>query len=194
MDSDPNHKPSSHPQSHGHKHERPSSSELLSSAKLVAEAAQSTFRHESHKVDKGKVAGAAGDLLEAACHYGKLEEKGFGKYVDKAEDYLHNYSSHSTAATHGGIAGNSEHVKPESHGEGGHSGGEFGKPDSYSSKPDSHGHGGHSGSEGGFGDYMKLAQGFMKSDETSKMDSHGGHFRGGYGDYLKMTEGFLKRY
>ncbi|GMP52748.1 hypothetical protein CsSME_00018450 [Camellia sinensis var. sinensis] len=67
------------------------SSDLLSSAKLMAEAAKAALNHET--VDTGRVAGAAADLLEAVSHYGKLEEKSFGKYVEKAEDYLHQYLS-----------------------------------------------------------------------------------------------------
>ncbi|XVE85779.1 hypothetical protein DITRI_Ditri17bG0118400 [Diplodiscus trichospermus] len=126
-----------------HHHEKPakSSSELLSSAKLVAEAAKNTLHHESDKVDKGKVSGAAADLLGAASHYGKLDhEKGVGKYVEKAENYLHNYhSSHSnptttTTTAHSGVA---HSTKPEKHSES------------------------HDGS-GGYGDYMKMAQGFLK--------------------------------
>ncbi|OIW10783.1 hypothetical protein TanjilG_27729 [Lupinus angustifolius] len=76
-----------------------SSSELLSSAKLVAEAAQASLRNESDKVDKVKVADAAGDLLEAAEKYAKLDEqKGVGQYVDKAADYLHQYSGGATTS------------------------------------------------------------------------------------------------
>ncbi|KAK1296540.1 hypothetical protein QJS10_CPB15g01345 [Acorus calamus] len=79
----------------------PSKDELLSSAKLLAEAARATLSHESQKVDKARVAGATADLLDAASHYGKLEEKSFGKYVEKADTYLHQYhSSHSTHHHH----------------------------------------------------------------------------------------------
>ncbi|KAK8686829.1 hypothetical protein V6N13_125846 [Hibiscus sabdariffa] len=64
--------------------------DLFSSAKTVADAAKSTFNNESDKVDKGKVAGAAADLLGAAEDYGKLDKNtGVGQYVDKAENYLH---------------------------------------------------------------------------------------------------------
>ncbi|KAI9111822.1 hypothetical protein K1719_017512 [Acacia pycnantha] len=163
MDSDPNHR-------HGHSHERQSSSELLSSAKLVAQAAQSTFRHESDKVDKGQVAVAAGDLLEAACHYGKLEDKSFGKYVDQAEDYLHKYGSSSHKAVAGG---HSDHPETAS---------------SHTEKPDHQSH--------GSGDYLKMAQGLLGSG--SKADSHSskpGHSESGGGaeDYLKLAQGFLKK-
>ncbi|XVE91581.1 hypothetical protein REPUB_Repub01dG0022000 [Reevesia pubescens] len=134
------------PSYHHEKHAK-SSSELLSSAKLVAEAAKNTLHHESSKVEKGKVAGAAADLLDAASHYGKLEQdKGVGKYVEKAENYLHHYhSSHSTTNTsHSGHDSNKPVKHTESHASGG-----------------DHGHGHDSGS-GGYGDYMKMAQGFLK--------------------------------
>ncbi|WOH12575.1 hypothetical protein DCAR_0832080 [Daucus carota subsp. sativus] len=67
-------------------HHKPSNSELLASAKVVADAAMG-----KEKVDKGKVAGAAEDLLQAAEEYGKLGDTSYGKYVDKAEEYLHKY-------------------------------------------------------------------------------------------------------
>ncbi|XP_010258184.1 PREDICTED: nodulin-related protein 1-like [Nelumbo nucifera] len=123
---------------HNQKHQ-PSKAEILSSAKVVAEAAKATVHHETDKVDKGKVAGAAADLLGAASHYGKLEEKGMGKYVDKAENYLHQYhSSHSTSAP------NSTHSTTTTH-----------------SSTHSHS-GGDSHSESGYGEYIKMAQGFLK--------------------------------
>ncbi|XP_022776786.1 nodulin-related protein 1-like [Durio zibethinus] len=139
MESTTQNKPSSH---HG-KHAK-SSSELLASAKLVTEAAKNTLHHESDKVDKGMVAGAAADLLCAASHYGKLDqEKGVGMYVEKAENYLHQYqSSHSTPTTT-----HSDHsTKPEKHSGSHASGGDHG----------------HDSGSGGYGDYIKMAQGFLK--------------------------------
>ncbi|XP_042490445.1 nodulin-related protein 1-like [Macadamia integrifolia] len=150
--------------SHGQKHP-PSNSELMSSAKLLADAAKSGYGHEMEKIDKGKVAGAAADLLSAASHYGKLEDTGLGKYVEKGEQYLHQYSTtttttHSTTSTDS--TGNATHSTshttttseshPSGHGSGGHdeSGGGGG--------------GGHSESGGGYGDYIKMAQGFLKKD------------------------------
>ncbi|KAK7251926.1 hypothetical protein RIF29_35541 [Crotalaria pallida] len=110
-----------------------SSSELLSSAKLVADAAQSALKNESDKVDKAKVAEAAGDLLEAAKHYGKLDDqKGVGQYVDKAADYLHQYQGGS-----GTTAPPSESEAP--------------KPESKTEE----------GSGGGFGQFTKLAGNFL---------------------------------
>ncbi|KAK9051019.1 hypothetical protein SSX86_027644 [Deinandra increscens subsp. villosa] len=69
-----------------------SKSDLLSSAKLVAEAAQCAATNQSDKIDKPKTAGAAADILDAAKEYGKFDEtKGAGKYLKQADDYLHEY-------------------------------------------------------------------------------------------------------
>lgn len=77
-----------------------SNAELMASAKVVAEAAQAAARNESNKLDKGKVAGASADILDAAEKYGKLDEKsGAGQYLEKAEKYLNDYeSSHPSGA------------------------------------------------------------------------------------------------
>ncbi|KAL4363088.1 hypothetical protein GQ457_04G010890 [Hibiscus cannabinus] len=84
--------------------------DLFSSAKTVADAAKSTFNNESDKVDKGKVAGAAADLLGAAENYGKLDKNtGVGQYVDKAENYLHEYQASNQS-------GSAPAAKPESEG------------------------------------------------------------------------------
>ncbi|XP_010044444.2 uncharacterized protein LOC104433408 [Eucalyptus grandis] len=93
---DPTH--ATHSQSHGHAHHKPDNSELMASAKVVAEAARHTFSHETNKIDRARVAGAASDILDAACHYGKLEEKSYGKYVEKAEGYLHQYGSSNSSS------------------------------------------------------------------------------------------------
>ncbi|KAJ4711438.1 nodulin-related protein 1 [Melia azedarach] len=121
------------------KNDQPSKAELLSSAKLVADAAKSTLNHDSKKVDKTKVAHAAGDLLNAASHYGKLDEKRHGKHVGKAESYLHNYNSqppktsnHHSESLHWGAAAKPAATKPSS----------------------------HSGS--GYADYLKKAEDFLK--------------------------------
>ncbi|CAN1176429.1 Nodulin-related protein 2 [Linum perenne] len=44
-------------------------------------------------LDKAKVADAAEDLIAAGNKYGKLDDKGYEQYVDKAEEYLRQYSS-----------------------------------------------------------------------------------------------------
>ncbi|CAK9186165.1 unnamed protein product [Ilex paraguariensis] len=123
---------------HQNNHHKPSTSELMSSAKLVAEAAKATLSHESDKVDKSKVAGAAADLLNAASSYGKLEEKSFGKYVQKAENYLYQYHSTTSSGHHSTTTNTTGHTSS-------HSGGD-----------------GHSAS--GYGDYIKMAEGFLKKN------------------------------
>ncbi|KAL2546700.1 nodulin-related protein 1 [Forsythia ovata] len=76
-------------------HPKPSNSDLMSRAKVLADAAK------TGKYDNPEVAGAAADLLDSAEKYGKLDEnKGVGQYVEKAEDYLRKYQpSHSTTTT-----------------------------------------------------------------------------------------------
>ncbi|XP_010936369.1 nodulin-related protein 1 [Elaeis guineensis] len=123
---------SNKPSSHSHK-PQPSPKDLLSSAKVMAGAAKSTLHHDTEKIDKAKVADAAADLLGAASHYGKFEEKKFGKYVEKAENYLHQYhSSHPSTTAAAAHHSSSAHSRGEAH------------------------------SESDFGDYLKLAQGFLK--------------------------------
>lgn len=107
------------------------SSELLSSAKLLSEAAQASLRNESDKVDKAKVADAAGDLLDAAGQYAKLDEqKGIGQYVEKGADYLHHYKGDSAPSNPSTTAPPSESHPPkqeESKSEGGGGFGQFTK-------------------------------------------------------------------
>ncbi|GJY87833.1 nodulin-related protein 1-like protein [Tanacetum coccineum] len=74
-------------------------SDLMSSAKLVAESAQCAANNQSDKIDKAKTAGAAADLLDAAKTYGKFDEtQGVGQYLKKADDYLHEYEKSGSAA------------------------------------------------------------------------------------------------
>ncbi|CAH2045609.1 unnamed protein product [Thlaspi arvense] len=159
---DPTHKPVSNADPTAH---RPATNaELMASAKIVAEAAQAAARNETDKLDKAKVAGATADILDAASRYGKLDEKsGVGQYLEKAENYLHKYeSSHSHSsggASHGGVGGGASHGGVgggASHGGvggGGSHGGGAGEPAGKKGDEKS----GH-----GFGDYAKMAQGFMK--------------------------------
>ena len=85
----------------------------------MAEAAQSALKRESDKVDKAKLADAAGDLLDAAGKYAKLDDKqGIGQYVDKAADYLHNYQGGG-----GGAPSQPAESKGEESGGGGGGGG-----------------------------------------------------------------------
>lgn len=158
-----------------HGHHRPSSTdELLSSAKLVAEAAKSSFGHESDKVDKGKVAGAAANLLDAASHYGKLEEKSFGKYVENAEDYLQRYHTSHTSTTTAAIAhghGHSDSAPP--------------------SLPAVTTHSTPSLEGGGGGHASHTASSHEGRHGDSDGDAHSGNK---YGEYFKMAEGFLKKH
>ncbi|XP_016181777.1 nodulin-related protein 1-like, partial [Arachis ipaensis] len=55
--------------------EQHSTSELFSSANVVAETAQANISGEAEKVDKAKAANAAGDLLDAAGQYGKHDDQ-----------------------------------------------------------------------------------------------------------------------
>ncbi|KAI5081276.1 hypothetical protein GOP47_0004459 [Adiantum capillus-veneris] len=82
--------------SHSHK---PSYGEVMSSAQVVMNAAKTKLHKPSstdnssasEDVSMGKLAGAAGTLIGAVSHYGKLEESGYGKYAHKAQEYLHSY-------------------------------------------------------------------------------------------------------
>ncbi|CAI0394327.1 unnamed protein product [Linum tenue] len=101
----------------------PSNAELLASAKVVAEAAQSAMSSKSDSIDRAKVAGAAEDLVEAAGKYGKLDEKGYGQYVDKAEEYLRQYSGSKPADTDAAAAAAPAEEVKEKPAEGGSLGG-----------------------------------------------------------------------
>ncbi|KAJ9563803.1 hypothetical protein OSB04_008963 [Centaurea solstitialis] len=82
-----------------HPADQPSASELMASAKLVAESAKYATSNQTEKIDKVKAAGAAADILDATEKYGKFDEtKGVGQYLQKAEDYLHDYEKSGTAA------------------------------------------------------------------------------------------------
>lgn len=131
-------------------HKPSGASSLFSDAKVVAEAAKSSFGGGSDKVDTGKAAGAAANLLDAASHYGKLDEKGLGKYVDKAEEYLHqHHGSHSSAAT-------------TNVGSGGHAGAPAEKHSATAPPHGEHGGAAEGGSESKLGDYANMAERFLK--------------------------------
>lgn len=118
------------------KQDKPNTSQLVSSAKVMSEAAKSALhRRDIEGIDKAKVAGAAADLLGAASQYAKLEEKGLGKYVGQAQDYLHKYQPSENDGR-----GSSTDQEQEQ---------------SSSSQAQAR-------SKGGFGKYLKLAQGFLK--------------------------------
>lgn len=192
-------------------HPAPSRSELLSSAKLIGEAARATFSHEQSKTDKAELSAAAADLLNAASNYGKLEEKAYGKYVEKAENYLHKYStSHSpTAAT---AAPDYHSASPEQGHSSGNSGGGYGEyikmaegvfkkhsahdstagPDHHSAAAGGAHSSGNSGGGGGYGEYIKMAEGLF--NKPSATDSTTSHSENKYGEYAKMAGDFLKKH
>ncbi|KAG9439738.1 hypothetical protein H6P81_019903 [Aristolochia fimbriata] len=137
-------------ESDGGQKPKASMTELFSSAKVVTEAAQATIAGQKEKVDQGKAAGAAGDLLGGASHYGKLDDKGVvGGYVKKAETYLHEYeASHSTKP--GGAAAPAPPNSAPAH-------------DSAPAAAESAPPGGEGEKkESNYGDYLKMAQGFLK--------------------------------
>ncbi|CAL9214921.1 unnamed protein product [Arabidopsis halleri] len=118
--------------------------ELMASAKVVAEAAQAAASNESGKLDKGKVAGASADILDAAEKYGKFDEKSStGQYLDKAEKYLNDYESSQSTGAGSGPPPPASQDEPAS------------QPEPAAKKDDEE-------SGGGLGGYAKMAQGFLK--------------------------------
>ncbi|XP_009783174.1 nodulin-related protein 2 [Nicotiana sylvestris] len=94
--------------------EEASTTDLFSSAKVLAEAAQSQFNKDSGKIDNKKVAAAAADVLDAAQKYGKLDEtQGVGQYVEKAETYLHEYGSANPSTTTDAAAAKAPAAAPD---------------------------------------------------------------------------------
>lgn len=149
--------------SDGH-HRKPSKSELLSSAKVVADAVR---RRGENKADKAEVAGAAANLLQAASEYGKLEDKTLGEYMEKAENHLRHYhNSHSTTTSNNnnntGISTNQPAGKDNGHYSGLNSGG--GDPDHH-----------QGGGKGKYEGYMKLAEGLAEGILKKHSASGGGH-------------------
>ena len=133
------------------------SGDLASSAKLVAEAAKLALQdHSLEKVDKDRVAGAAADLLHAASQYGKLEGKPVGGYLEKAEEYLHQYGRKE-----GGGGGGKHHGEEE---------GKYGK------KP-GHGGGRYEDEEEGY--KKKPGGGRYEEDEYKKKPGGGSGYGGG---------------
>ncbi|KAI3720202.1 hypothetical protein L6452_21115 [Arctium lappa] len=69
-----------------------SASEIMSSAKLVAEASKYATSNQTDKIDKPKTVGATADIIDATEKYGNNDEtKGVGPYLKNARDYLHDY-------------------------------------------------------------------------------------------------------
>ncbi|KAL6983395.1 hypothetical protein U1Q18_016782 [Sarracenia purpurea var. burkii] len=175
-----------------HHHHRSPSSELSSSAEVKADADQAPLHDETNKMDMGRLAGAGSDILGAVSDYFKLEETGAGQYVEKAETYLHEYGSSHPSTTTNAAAAPTSTTSHSGGGHGhGHSesgsGDYFKKDETYlhqygssnssttpttaastptSTTSHSGGDQGHSesgsGEESGYGDYFKMAEGFLK--------------------------------
>eukprot|EP00249_Psilotum_nudum_P008212 c21122_g1_i1 orf=199-726(+) len=90
----------------------PSYGDAMSSAQVLFQAAKAKFHGgegegegegEAQEIDTGSLAGALGNLVGAAGHYGKLDDKSkYGEYVHKAEEYLHSYEhKHQHPSAHG---------------------------------------------------------------------------------------------
>ncbi|KAI5678948.1 hypothetical protein M9H77_09898 [Catharanthus roseus] len=174
-----------------------SQTELFASAQVVAEAARSAFQKDENKADNAKVAGAAADLLDAAEKYGKLDTStGIGSYVEKAENYLHQYeSSHSTTTapptknpeeTENKItppppvhtnAPPPPDVKTDAPAE--ETENKITTPPPPSAEK----------TEGGIGDYMKVAEGFLNKGSESKTEESGDSGSG----LMKLAGDFLKK-
>jgi len=97
---------------------KPSGGQAAASAKVLLDAAvaklhktQAEGGGEGEKIDNAKLAAAAADVLAAAKHYGKMEGKSYGKYVDMAEGYLQKYG-HKQGS--GNVAGHDNYARPPS--------------------------------------------------------------------------------
>ncbi|KAL3501479.1 hypothetical protein ACH5RR_035928 [Cinchona calisaya] len=190
-------------------------SDLFSNAKLVADAARSRFQNdpEGKKYDNAEVAGAAGDLLEAAQTYGKLDKSsGVGSYVEKAHNYLHEYESSNTTKPK-----TSEEEPPKPSSEEPKSTDEYApkelvseetpkpekkeeeeeeEPEKPSIEKKEEEEGGsekaakptEESSEGG---YAKIAEGFL--EKKSSEEGGDSAAEGGIGQYAKLAQGFLSK-
>ncbi|KAB2624481.1 hornerin [Pyrus ussuriensis x Pyrus communis] len=135
----------------------PTTSELMSSAKIVAEAAKSSMNKEGDEnIDRARVSEAASNILSGAAHYGKLDEKeGLGSYVGKAEDMLRKYGSggggsHNSSESYKSSVGKERRDDDENYPVSGEH--------ETRKKEDEEEEGG----SGGVGGYLKVAQGFLK--------------------------------
>jgi len=97
---------------------KPSGGQAAASAKVLLDAAvaklhktQSEGGGEGEKIDNAKLAAAASDVLAAAKHYGKMDGKNYGKYVDMAEGYLQKFGQKQGS---GNVAVNDNYARPPS--------------------------------------------------------------------------------
>uniref|UniRef100_A0ACD5VN15 Uncharacterized protein n=1 Tax=Avena sativa TaxID=4498 RepID=A0ACD5VN15_AVESA len=156
-----------------------SSSGLMSSGKVVAEAAQSAFETKSvENIDKEKVAGASADILDSVSKYAKIEDKPAGQYLEKAEVYLKQYSSGGTEKEKTDAPAAADAPKPAAE--------EAPKETAPAPAPAPAPAAEEGKSSDGFGldDVMKGAESLVEKKS-------GGEESGG-GGFMKMTQGFMK--
>jgi hypothetical protein len=150
-----------------------SSGGLMSSGKVVADAAMSAFETKSiENIDKEKVAGASAEILDSTSKYAKLEDKPAGQYLEKAEVYLKQYSSGGAEKEKTDVPAAADAPKPAAEeapkepapapaAEEGKSSDGFGLDDAMKGAESLMEKKGD-GEESGGGGFMKMAQGFMK--------------------------------
>ena len=134
----------------------PDKTTLLSSGKVMAELTPDFFKGQANPADKEKLASAATDMLGAASYYGNLNDKGYGKYVEKAEVYLKQYGGGGGGGTGGGAAPPVQAAATDA--------ADAPKTDAVGSflAGDGGGKAGNSTGGGLSGDVMKMAGGFFK--------------------------------
>ena len=155
--------------------EKNSSGDLMSSSKLVAEAAKTAYEQKSVEgIDKEKVAGASAEMLDSAAKYGKLEDKPVGQYLEKAEGYLKQYSSGGTEKEKTDAPAAADAPKPDA-------------PKEAAPAPAPAAEEEKSSDGFGLDDVMKGAASLSgkKSGEEEKES-------GGGGGFMKMAQGFMK--
>ncbi|KAK1663238.1 hypothetical protein QYE76_051397 [Lolium multiflorum] len=152
-----------------------SSGGLMSSGKVVAEAAMSAFETKSvENIDKEKVAGASAEILDSTSKYAKLEDKPAGQYLEKAEVYLKQYSSGGTEKEKTDVPAAADAPKPAAEE----------APKEPAPAPAPAAEEGKSSDGFGLDDVMKGAESLVEKKS-------GGEESGG-GGFMKMAQGFMK--
>jgi hypothetical protein len=152
-----------------------SSGGLMSSGKVVADAAMSAFETKSiENIDKEKVAGASAEILDSTSKYAKLEDKPAGQYLEKAEVYLKQYSSGGAEKEKTDVPAAAEAPKPAAEE----------APKEPAPAPAPAAEEGKSSDGFGLDDAMKGAE--------SLMEKKGDGEESGGGGFMKMAQGFMK--
>jgi hypothetical protein len=152
-----------------------SSGGLMSSGKVVADAAMSAFETKSiENIDKEKVAGASAEILDSTSKYAKLEDKPAGQYLEKAEVYLKQYSSGGAEKEKTDVPAAADAPKPAAEE----------APKEPAPAPAPAAEEGKSSDGFGLDDAMKGAE--------SLMEKKGDGEESGGGGFMKMAQGFMK--